>query len=556
MSKPKKDKAKRLNLSIEDKQLIKRMREQNPKLSFKDLTLKLSESIGNSKLSQHTVKHIVYAPLDTTIKRGRPEVITAEFMNLLNYNLEQFETKNITINGELIKRIAIQLLELCHKSNMHLSIKPEHINKGFVSKFKKHTGRGLHRLYGTAPSVDEKSFAPLMENFKETINLFKQTNYSIINMDECALFFRWFGDKSLINPNNQVGRCDEKERLTVICAVEENGGKLPLSIVYKNQKMAGAKENGFFYYSEPTAWVTSDTMVDWCNDIEEYANSQNAKYLIVMDNCPAHNRFLNTYFNKSAQYKYPVYEPKYIQGNIEHPLKCEYIRFMLLPPNTTSVFQPLDAGIIWSFKSIYKNIYLSLFCDGLNIKLSTTLENHPQKEFKTFYSELPAQRKKSVVPLKKCVLGITQAWKLLDTKTIKRCFLKSKWNSEFEKAIENIPFVGQLNNTIRKKISMLKTMDIPESLKEYINDINEEQIIHSKEDDVILTTTTDNNFEEDISLTKDEQLPDNVLLDIFDLQLDSLFEFASSLKTDKQALIEKIKNKLKALEDSLNKDQE
>ena len=113
-----------------------------------------------------------------------------------------------------------------------------------------------------------------MENFRQTLNILKFFDYSVVNMDECALFFRWIGDKSLSQQSTPISKTNEKERLTVICMVNENGTKLPLSIVYKNKKINCSNSSDFYYYQEKSSWVTWKTMIRWSNDIENDCNKK------------------------------------------------------------------------------------------------------------------------------------------------------------------------------------------------------------------------------------------------------------------------------------------
>src|SRR5882724_11848776 len=64
---------------------------------------------------------------------------------------------------------------------------------------------------------------------------------------------------------------------------------------------------------------------------------QNRKVLLILDICSSH--------------------PK---------LELNSIEFLYLPPNTTSRLQPLDAGIIWSFKQNYRKNLLKFIINFLD----------------------------------------------------------------------------------------------------------------------------------------------------------------------------------------------
>ncbi len=73
--------------------------------------------------------------------------------------------------------------------------------------------------------------------------------------------------------------------------------------------------------------MTREIFSDYIKKLNNYFREQNRKILLVMNNLSGHL----------------INEP----SNIE---------FCFLPPNTMSLTQPLDQGIIHSFKSIYKFI--------------------------------------------------------------------------------------------------------------------------------------------------------------------------------------------------------
>ena len=71
----------------------------------------------------------------------------------------------------------------------------------------------------------------------------------------------------------------------------------------------------------------------WLLDLNSSFWSKGKKIVLLVDNCPGHKI-----------------------DNIEHRL--DYVRVVFLPPNTTSVIQPCDAGIIQAFKSSYQRMML------------------------------------------------------------------------------------------------------------------------------------------------------------------------------------------------------
>ena len=91
------------------------------------------------------------------------------------------------------------------------------------------------------------------------------------------------------------------------------------------------------YYANPKAWMRSDIFEEWLKSINNRFRIQNRKILLLVDNASPH-------FNPDE--------------NEQDNLVLSHIKVKFLPPNTTAHLQPIDAGIINSFKAIYKQHYI------------------------------------------------------------------------------------------------------------------------------------------------------------------------------------------------------
>ncbi|CAI6377520.1 unnamed protein product [Macrosiphum euphorbiae] len=75
------------------------------------------------------------------------------------------------------------------------------------------------------------------------------------------------------------------------------------------------------YKSNKKAWMTGDIFSDWLKEWDKQLAKEKRHILLTVDNCPAHP-----------------------------PVQTEFIKLVFLPPNTTSVLQPMDQGIIKALK--------------------------------------------------------------------------------------------------------------------------------------------------------------------------------------------------------------
>jgi hypothetical protein len=122
--------------------------------------------------------------------------------------------------------------------------------------------------------------------------------------------------------------------------------------------------------------MTSDIFENWLLSLDKYFSKQGRKVLFLIDNCTAHPQ-------------------------IQHKLKA--IKLCFFPPNATSKLQPLDQGIINSFKCHYKRRILTKVVESY--ELSNTIPK---------------------MNLFDCVKTVSAVWNNdVSQKTIQNCFKKA-----------------------------------------------------------------------------------------------------------------------------------
>ena len=84
------------------------------------------------------------------------------------------------------------------------------------------------------------------------------------------------------------------------------------------------------YRTSPTAWMTGELFVDYLKWLDKEMELQNIGHaLLILDNASMHV--------------------------VPSSLRLRRTTVDFLPPNVTSVKQPMDAGIIRSFKAYYRS---------------------------------------------------------------------------------------------------------------------------------------------------------------------------------------------------------
>ncbi|KAA6363993.1 MAG: putative Tigger transposable element-derived protein 6 [Streblomastix strix] len=159
----------------------------------------------------------------------------------------------------------------------------------------------------------------------ELIRIFGKKN--LLNFDEFALYFKK-GSEFTFGPKGQQqdGKKLSKSRLTAFTGALILGEKFNLLIIGKAQVPKSFRthlSHRFKYKGQNNAWNNS-IIFNWIlAELNEQFIKNNRKVCITVDNRLAHAIFDE---------------------------ELSSITFKYLPPNTTSILQPMDSGIIASVK--------------------------------------------------------------------------------------------------------------------------------------------------------------------------------------------------------------
>ncbi|CAF1086653.1 unnamed protein product [Brachionus calyciflorus] len=277
---------------------------------------------------------------------------------------------------------------------------------GWISRFKTRHNFSSYRIQGESGSIDKSSIEPLRKKLYEETAGYDLCD--IYNLDETALFFQLQPNQTLSN-QNVYGQKSSKKRLSVaLCANFTGDDKLkPIVISNAERHHCFGKlyEPNYYvsYFHNAKAWMTSIIFKKWTEKLNEKMRKANRKILLLVDNGTSH-----------------------VQQDFSH------VKICFLPPNLTSVFQPMDAGIIRSFKSHYKKLVVQHYL--------TTIET----------------QKRLVVPsVKEAIYMIKSAWNSVSTSTIRNCFehvnirQKEKINKNYE------VLISEEENNIKNSVKFL-----------------------------------------------------------------------------------------------------
>ncbi|XP_045128616.1 tigger transposable element-derived protein 1-like [Portunus trituberculatus] len=247
---------------------------------------------------------------------------------------------------------------VCRKKNVN---PPPHFaaSVGWLAAFKKRYEVKYALKHGESRSADEEAARTYPEIFQRLVTEGGYSRDQIFNCDETGIYWKRAPKSTLIAKNERQARGvkPSKDRITVLFTANASGDCLMKpQVIYRSAKPRAYRncnmnQLNVYWASNKKAWVTSALCTDWFDnhfvpDAQSYCKRKNLdfKVLLCIDNAPGHGKFLIG----------------------RHP----NVEVVFLPPNTTSLLQPLDKEFICNVKLFY---YQSLY-DDMRVKIDSLQE--------------------------------------------------------------------------------------------------------------------------------------------------------------------------------------
>ena len=200
----------------------------------------------------------------------------------------------------------------------------------------------------------------------------------IFNADEFGFFYQCLPDKTYhLKGEKCFGGKKSKARLTGMAAASATGEKLPMFVIWKSKNPRYIKNVRHLpceYESQKKSWMNSEIFEEWARKLDRKFRADDRKIALIIDNCPAHLSISN----------------------------LTIVQIIFLSPNTTSILQPMDQGVIRSLKAHYRGRVVRLLCRDLEKK-----EPCPK------------------IPILQSMKRLADSWEVVTKETIINCFRKA-----------------------------------------------------------------------------------------------------------------------------------
>lgn len=369
---------------------------------------------------------------------------------------------------------------------------------GWLHRFKYRHSISFGIISGESESVNPE----IVKNFLNVVLPQLLLDYKaedIFNADETALFYKLLPNKTFkIIGEACRGTKISKDRLTVYLCASMKGEKRRPLVIGKNKNPRCFKNKNFkfiSYQSNKKAWMKSDIFIKELILWDEELRLKGRKIILFVDNCSSHPQISDRLSN---------------------------IRIEFLPPNTTSLMQPLDQGIIRSFKTHYKKTIINKMIRNLDIGEPFNITVYDALK----YIDLSWQNVSSTV-IENCFLKSG-----LYITNNKSCTLNGMFDFENEEYLDNVKIFNVCGLDSKKEITEFIDFD---------NDIN-----ISSEDN--LTFENKDNAKNTSEITENvKNISMNSALEALDMLKDFLYE-------NEFYSINGLKEKLADLSDKMEKE--
>lgn len=382
----------------------------------------------------------------------------------------QMRGKGCPITGPILQEKAMQLHGLLKDGDSEFTA-----SQGWLNRWKER--HGVRQLYisGEKLSAAESEVEPFKERLRKFLKKENLTLDQIYNCDETGLNHRMLPKNTLAAKQDAAapGFKKSKDRVTVLACSNASGNhRLPLLVIGKAQKPRAFKNLNVKalpcqYANQKSAWMDAGLFKTWFHEefvpeTEKFLAEKGLarKAVLLLDNAPSHPDVTAL-----------------VNGDI---------KALFLPPNVTSLIQPLDQSVLETLKRRYRRNLLK--------QLITAMD-----EGETVTECLKR------VNMKDVIYWLADAWNDIKQSTLQKCWrklLQSIFPSDYEDDIYDEEDDEPLINLVRRLPHEGTIVDA--DISDWMNADEEEELT----DAMLVSLVTKN--EDNVDENEDADVPETV----------------------------------------------
>ncbi|XP_061444367.1 tigger transposable element-derived protein 1-like [Rhineura floridana] len=393
-------------------------------------------------------------PVNTTKIRKRDSVV-ADMERLLILWIENQTTRQVPVNQAMIQNKALSLFNYLKAKKGEAAKDAKFVaSRGWFDRFKKRSN--LHNIKVQREAAAVESYPCYLAKIIEDGGYSKD---QIFNVDETGLFWKKMPARTFIAREEQTipGHKAAKDRITLLLGGNASGTlKLKPMLIYRWQNPRALKNYiktrlPVHWRSNRNTWVTAAIFEEWFDtcfipEVKAYCKDNNIPFkILLLVNAPGHPRTLDE-----------------LNPNI---------RVEFLPPNTTSILQPMDQCVIATFKLNYLKRTFSKCIAAIDNEEGTRQE--VLKKFWKSYDILD------------CIETIRDAWN-----DIKETTMKGAWKELCPQLVDDFEgFEDPVADVIENIVEMARQLelevqpeDVAELLASHTEPLSNEDLLELEEE--------------------------------------------------------------------------
>jgi arginine repressor len=466
------------NLTVGQCHQIREKSKQNPRMTQKELAEWAQKEFRTAKLlTQPAISNILNNKrqlldevVDSNLNLKRPRVVKLSALDeALASWVISCQERGICLSWQILRKKAEMFAD---EMQIEETDRPA-FSDGWLQKFLHRRNFKTIHMSGESRSADVEAIRSELPALQQIIAQYQPSD--VFNMDETGLFYCMAPDRTIAS--RQIGGIKkDKTRITIALCANSNGTeKRNLFFIGHAEKPRAFKKKrgedyGFYYRWNRKAWMTTILFQEWLLKFDIDMRKQQRQVLLLLDNAPSH---------------------------AVKTLNLTNVTVMFFPPNTTSHIQPMDAGIISTFKKRYRSFQLGMALDREKNGLANIYK----------------------IDILQAMIWCRDSWKMTTSETIKNCWshtgLLEAVNVDSSVEVEELGtgiMEEDLDEGLNEIVGQL-TCD-PLELNKYLtydDDIDVHQ--QFRDEDILATYADESDSGDDDDVTEISEQPRTISLD-------------------------------------------